>query len=313
MFKKLLLVIINVFLILVVIGNYKEYQQLNFRAEEYLKEKDKINKEIFLLKEIAINLEKFRLFFEPIYLEEIKKLTIKSEILKNDTYAMLINNLDYLTVKPKKNDLTVFSNFRMFLAEKERELKNKLNDLEINYRKLRDKRKERIYWQNIIITCGLIALFFLMNIFFPFKKKKEKIFNNYFSLLELFKIVKEKSDKYLEKITDWENKIKEFKKSWENFDTSQSLEEIDSYRKNFTYCLLNLQLGLLQKDHLLINKYFTNFQQMKEKILNLLIQNKSQHLNNYLKENEEIINIFKEDLINLKKIIGEIKNYEIKK
>jgi pentose-5-phosphate-3-epimerase len=52
---------------------------------------------------------------------------------------------------------------------------------------------------------------------------------------------------------------------------------------------------------------------MKEKILNLLIQNKSQHLNNYLKENEEIINIFKEDLINLKKIIGEIKNYEIKK
>jgi pentose-5-phosphate-3-epimerase len=77
--------------------------------------------------------------------------------------------------------------------------------------------------------------------------------------------------------------------------------------------LLNLQLGLLQKDHLLINKYFTNFQQMKEKILNLLIQNKSQHLNNYLKENEEIINIFKEDLINLKKIIGEIKNYEIKK
>lgn len=313
MFKKLLLVIINVFLILVVIGNYKEYQQLNFRAEEYLKEKDKINKEIFLLKEIAINLEKFRLFFEPIYLEEIKKLTIKSEILKNDTYAMLINNLDYLTVKPKKNDLTVFSNFRMFLAEKERELKNKLNDLEINYKKLRDKRKERIYWQNIIITCGLIALFFLMNIFFPFKKKKEKIFNNYFSLLELFKIVKEKSDKYLEKITDWENKIKEFKKSWENFDTSQSLEEIDSYRKNFTYCLLNLQLGLLQKDRLLINKYFTNFQQMKEKILNLLIQNKSQHLNNYLKENEEIINIFKEDLINLKKIIGEIKNYEIKK
>jgi len=292
--------------------NYKEYQRLNFLDEEYLKEKDKINKEIFLLKEIAINLEKFRLFFEPIYLEEIKKLARKSEIFKNGTYPMLINNLDYLAVKPKKNDLTVFSNFRMFLTEKEKEQKNKLNNLEINYKKLKDKRKEKIYWQNIIITCGLIA-FFLVNIFFPFKNKKEKIFNNYLSLLELLKIVKEKNDKYLEKITNWENKIKEFKKSGENLGTSQDLKDIDNYRKNFAYCLLNLQLGLLQKDHLLINKYFTKFQQMKEKILNFLIQNKSQYLNNYFKESEEMINGFKEDLINLKKIIGEIKNYEIKK
>jgi len=313
MVKKTLLIIIIFFLILLVIKNYKEYQRLNFLNEEYLKEKDKINEEIFLLKEIAVNLEKFRLFFEPIYLEEIKKLAAKSEIFKNNTYTMLINNLNYLTVKPKKNDLIVFSNFRMFLAEKEREVRNKLNNLEINYKKIKDRRKERVYRENIIITSGLIGLLFLVNVFFPFKTKNEKIFNNYFSLLEVLKIVKEKSDKYLEKITNWENKIIEFKKAWEHFSGSQDLENIDNYRKNFTYCLLNLQLGLLQKDYLLINKYFINFQQMKEKILNLLIQNKSQYLNNYFKESEEVINFLKEDLIKLEKIIGEIKNYEIKK
>lgn len=314
MIKRLILNFTIFFLILAIFVNYKQFQKLNFLSEEYSKEKNKLNKEFFLLKEITINLKKFRLFFEQIYLEEIKKLIKKSKILKDNTFNLLINSLVALTFpcKRKKDDLTVFSNFRELLKEKEKILKNSLDNLEIGYQSLKNERKEKLYFSNIIIGAGLIILIILVNVFLPLKRKNEKMFNNYFSLLELVKIVKEKTDKYLERITNWENKIREFKKSWEGAEFLKDFEIIDDYKKIFTYCLLNIQLGLLQKDSFLINKYFTNFQQMSEKIINLLSINGGEKLVTYFKESEEEFISFKEDLINLKKKLTKLRITRLK-
>ncbi|MEO0134435.1 MAG: hypothetical protein ABIK72_06760, partial [candidate division WOR-3 bacterium] len=66
-------------------------------------------------------------------------------------------------------------------------------------------------------------------------------------------------------------------------------------------------------DPFLVNKYFTNFKETGEKIAQLLSPNDREKLINFLKASEEEFSLFREELFNLKKIIGEIKNYEIKK
>ncbi|MEO0134247.1 MAG: hypothetical protein ABIK72_05805, partial [candidate division WOR-3 bacterium] len=72
--KRIILTLICFFVISCLLFNFQNYQKLNFYNKKFLEDNSNFNKEIFLLKEIAINLEKFRLFFEPIYLEEIKRL-----------------------------------------------------------------------------------------------------------------------------------------------------------------------------------------------------------------------------------------------
>ncbi|MEO0096753.1 MAG: hypothetical protein ABIK78_01520 [candidate division WOR-3 bacterium] len=310
--KRIILILIAFLIIGLSLFNFQNYQRLNFYNEKFLKEKNELTKEIFLLKEIAINLEKFRLFFESIYLDQIKELIKESKILRDSSFNLFLNNLNYLIQpsKIKKNDLTIFINFREWLKGKEINLIKEVAKLEIDYDTIKRQKTKELYFVNGIIILGLFILIVLTNIFLPFGKKKEKIFNNYFSLLELLKIVKEKTEKYLEKINFWENRLKEFQKPLED---TKNLEVLNNYKKIFTYYFLNLQLSLLQNDQLLINKYFTDFREMSEKIVNLLSTNNKEKLITYFQESEEELNLFKEELINLKNIIGEIKNYEIKK
>ncbi len=310
--KRIILILIVFLIIGLSLFNFQNYQRLNFYNEKFLKEKNELTKEIFLLKEIAINLEKFRLFFESIYLDQIKELIKESKILRDSSFNLFLNNLNYLIQpsKIKKNDLTIFINFREWLKGKEINLIKEVAKLEIDYDTIKRQKTKELYFVNGIIILGLFILIVLTNIFLPFGKKKEKIFNNYFSLLELLKIVKEKTEKYLEKINFWENRLKEFQKPLED---TKNLEVLNNYKKIFTYYFLNLQLSLLQNDQLLINKYFTDFREMSEKIVNLLSTNNKEKLITYFQESEEELNLFKEELINLKNIIGEIKNYEIKK
>ncbi len=310
--KRIILTLIIFSIIGFFLFNFQNYQKLNFYNEKFLKEKKELTNEIFLLKEIAVNLEKFRLFFEPIYLNKIKELIKKSKIIEDNSWNLFLNNLDYLTqaFKIKKDDLIIFTKFREFLKEKEAILTKTVNKLEIEYESIKRQKIKELNFINRMIILELFVMVVLLNLFLSFKKKKEKIFDNYFSLLELLKIVKEKMNKYLEKINSWENKLKEFQKSLEDI---KNLEVLNEYKKNFTYYFLNLQLSLLQNDHSLINKYFTNFQKMSEKIINLLPTDDRKELTTYFQESGEEINLLKEELVNLSKIIGEIKNYEIKK
>lgn len=310
--KRIILILITFLIIGIFLFNFQNYQKLNFYNEKFLKEKNELTKEIFLLKEIAINLEKFRLFFEPVYLNKIKELIKESKILRDSSFNLFLNKISNF-IQPseiKKKDLTIFINFREWLKEKEAILIKEVAKLEIDYETTKRQRIKEIYFVNGIIILGLFILIVLVNIFLPLGKKKEKIFNNYFSLLELLKIVKEKTDKYLEKINSWENRLREIQKPLEE---TKNLEVLNNYKKIFTYYFLNLQLSLLQNDQLLINKYFTDFREMSEKIVNLLSTNNKEKLITYFQESEEELNFFKEELINLKNIIGEIKNYEIKK
>lgn len=302
------------FIIGVFVFNFKSYQKLNFYNEKFLKEKDSLNREIYLLKEVAINLEKFRLFFEPIYLEEIKRLTRESNILGDSLENFFITNLSYFTLvnKIRKDDLIVFANFRELLKKKEAILQEKLNKSESNYLVFKRQKIQELYFLNKITFLGLIVLMILVNIFLPFKRKKDKVVNNYISLLELLKIVNEKIDQYLEKINTWKNKLKELQKPLD-IKNLENVQVFDNYKKIFTYYLLNLRLGLFHNDQSLIDKYSTNLKEMSERIINLFSLNEQENLINYLKEKEEELNLFKEELVNLKKIIGEVKNYEIKK
>ncbi|MEO0088260.1 MAG: hypothetical protein ABIK77_01140 [candidate division WOR-3 bacterium] len=310
--KRIILTLICFFVISCLLFNFQNYQKLNFYNKKFLEDNSNFNKEIFLLKEIAINLEKFRLFFEPIYLEEIKRLVKESEILKKDNSIIdsFINHLAYLTTSSRKNDLTVFTNFRQWLKEKEKILKEELTRLIIQFQNFQNKKIRESYFVNIITIIGLGLLVVLANFFLP-SKRKNVVSNNYLSLLEILKLVKEKTDQYLEKINNWENRIKEFQKPL--IDTKNNEEALSNYKKIFTYYLLNLQLGLLSNDPFLVNKYFTNFKETGEKIAQLLSPNDREKLINFLKASEEEFSLFREELLNLKKIIGEIKNYEIKK
>lgn len=310
--KRIILTLIIFLINGIFLLNFQNYQKLNSFNEKFLKEKEELTNEIFLLKEIAVNLEKFRLFFEPIYLNQIKELIKESKIIKDNSCDLFLNNLVHLTQvsKIKKDDLTIFINFREWLKEKEAILTKTITKLEIEHETIKRQKMKELYFINEIIILGLFILAVLVNFFLPFGKRKEKIFDNYFSLLELLKIVKEKMNKYLEKINSWENKLKEFQKSLEAI---KNLEVFNEHKKIFTYYFLNLQLSLLQNDQSLMNKYFADFQKMSEKIINLLLTDNREKLTAYFQESEEEINFFKEELINLRKIIGEIKNYEIKK
>lgn len=313
--KRIILILIGFLIISIFLFNYQNYQKIHFYNEKFLKENNSFNKEIFLLKEVATNLEKFRLFFEDIYLEEIKRLIRESKILKDNIIDSFVNNLTYLTLssKIKKEDLIVFTNFRKWLKEKEEILRKELTKIEIEYQAFKEQKMKELNLINIIGFVGLFVLVILANIFLPFDKRKEKIFNNYFSLLEALKIVKEKIDKYLEKVNFWESRLKESQKILMEAKNLENIETLNNYKKFLTYSLLNLQLGFFQNDQSLINKYFTNFKEMSEKIINLLSPNEKEKLIIYFKESEEEFNLFKEELINFKKMIGEIKNYEIEK
>ncbi|MCX7836409.1 MAG: hypothetical protein N2323_00415 [candidate division WOR-3 bacterium] len=313
--KQIILTLISFFISSIFLINFQTHQKIGFYDRNFLKENNTLNKEFFLLKEVAINLEKFRLFFEPIYLEKIKNLIRESRILKDTISDSLINRLTLLTFssksKIKKDDLIIFINFREWLKEKEKSLKKEITKLEINYETFKKKKIRELNFINLIGIGGLFVLIILINIFLPWAKKKKKIFNDYFSLLEVLKIVKEKTNKYLEKIDVLENRLKEIWKplSSENL---ENLKLLRDYKKNLTYSLLNLQLGLLQNDQLLVKKYFINFTEISEKIINLLSLDEREKLITYLKESEEELSVFKEDLINFKKIISETKNYETK-
>lgn len=311
--RRIILILISFVLIGIFLFNYQNTQKLDFCNKKFLKEVNDFNKEFFLLKEIAINLEKFRLFFESLYLNEIKRLIKESEIFKDSVVDIFVNNLAYLSLssKVKKEDMTVFGDFRNWLKEKEKVIKEELNKLEIKYQILKNQKKKQIYFGNIILVVGFVILIVLTNIFLSFRKNKEKISNYYLSSLELLKIVKEKIDKYLEKINLLENRTKEFCKSLEETQNLDNLQLINNYKRILTYYLLNFQLGLLQNDQSLINRYSANFKEICEKIIGLVFLNNKEELKTYFKENKEELNFLKEELENLKKIVDEIKNYEI--
>lgn len=174
MIKRTILILISLLIILGLVFNFQSYQRLNFYNEKFLKEKDNLNKEIYLLKEVAINLEKFRLFFEPIYLEEIKRLTKESNILKDSMGKVLVNNLFYFNLvnKVRKNDLIVFVNFREWLKVKEGVLQEKLSKAESNYLTFKRQKIQELYFVNKIIIVGFVILIILINILLPFRRKK---------------------------------------------------------------------------------------------------------------------------------------------